>query len=180
MRKRLVVGTLAAAAVTVPLLGSGGAQAQSVTFTLTSGSLAIAEPGAATLTAGALSGLTGTSFTGSLGNTTVTDTRGGITGWATTIAQTTAFSDGTTTIPAGNVKAWVAAPIVPTGVATVTSGLYLTQLTGLTLTGIGQTFVSATAVLGNNSATFNPSIAVTVPNDATAGTYTGVITQTVS
>jgi hypothetical protein len=179
MRRTLVLATLAAAALSFPLM-SGAAQAQSVTFTLTSGSLAIAEPGAATLTAGALSGLVGTSFTGSLGATTVTDTRGGITGWSTTIAQTTAFSNGSTTIPAANVKAWVGSPIVPTGVAVVTSGTYLAELTGLGLTGTAQTFVTATAVVGNNSATFNPSIAVTVPTDATAGTYTGVITQTVS
>lgn len=179
MRKSLVLGALAAAALTVPVL-AGGAQAQSVTFSLTGGSLAIAEPGDATLTAGALSGLVGTSFTGALGNTTVTDTRGGILGWSSTIAQTTAFTDGTTTIPAANVKAWVGSAIVPTGVAVVTSGTYLTELTGLALTGTAQTFVTATAVVGNNSATFNPSIAVTVPTDATAGTYTGVITQTVS
>jgi hypothetical protein len=179
MRKPLLVGTLAAAALTVPLL-AGGAEAQSVTFTLGGGSLAITEPGNATITAGLLSGLAGTSFSGSLGNTTVTDTRGGITGWASTVAQTTAFTDGTTTIPAANVKAWVPALIVPTGVATVTSGLYVTELSGLALTGAAQTLVTAIAVVGNNSATFNPSIAVTVPSNATAGTYTGVITQTVS
>lgn len=179
MRKRLLAGTVAAAALAVPL-AAGGAEAQSVTFTLSGGSLAITEPGAATITAGALSGLAGTSFTGSLGNTTVSDTRGGITGWATTIAQTTAFTDGTTTIPAGNVKAWVTAAIVPTGVATVSAGTYLTEATGLALSGVGQTFVTAIAVVGNNSATFNPSIAVTVPSNATAGTYSGVITQTVS
>lgn len=180
MRTRLAAGAAALAALALPVVAAGGAQAQSVTFTLSGGSLSIAEPADATLTAGALSGLVGTSFTGSLGTTTVTDTRGGTAGWSTTIAQTTPFSDGTTTIPAANVKAWVAAPIVPTGVATVTAGTYLSQLTGLALTGSPQTFVSAVAVIGNNTASFAPSIAVTVPADATAGTYTGVITQTVS
>jgi len=159
---------------------SAPADAQGVTFTLAGGSISISEPGAATLTAGALSGLAGGAFTGSLGNTTVTDQRGGVTGWSTTIAQTTAFSDGSTTIPVANTKVWVTAPIVPTGVAVVTAGTYLTQPTGLALTGSPQTFVSASAVLGNNSATFNPSLAVTVPVDATAGTYSGVMTQTVS
>lgn len=180
MRARLAAGLTAAAALALPVVAAGGAEAQSVTFTLSGGSLSIAEPGAATLTAGALSGLAGTSFTGSLGATTVTDTRGGITGWSTTIAQTTPFTDGTTTIPAANVKAWVPGAIVPTGVATVTAGTYLTQLTGLALSGSPQTLVTAVAVVGNNSASFTPSIAVTVPADATAGTYTGVITQTVS
>ena len=178
MRKSLIAATLAAAALTVPLL-AGGAQAQSVTFSLTGGSIAITEPGTAALTAGALSGLVGTSFTGSLGNTTVTDNRGAVTGWTSYIAQTTAFTNGDTTIPASNVKVWVPTAIVPTGVAVVTSGTYLTQVTGLALTSSAQAFVTATAVIGNNAATFNPSIAVTVPSNATAGNYSGVITQTV-
>jgi hypothetical protein len=170
----LVLAFGGAAAMSAP------ADAQSITFTLGGGSLSISEPGAAALTAGALSGLAGSAFTGSLGNTTVTDQRGGVAGWSTTIAQTTAFSDGSTTIPVGNTKVWVAAPIVPTGVAVVAAGTYLTQVTGLALTSSGQAFVSATAVVGNNAATFNPSLAVTVPSNATAGTYSGVVTQTVS
>ena len=170
----VVLALAGAAALTAP------ADAQGVTFTLSGGSLSIAEPGSATLTAGALSGLAGTAFTGSLGSTTVTDQRGGVTGWTTTIAQTTAFSDSGTTIPAANTKVWVAAPIVPTGVAVVSSGTYVSQVTGLALSATGQGFVTAVSVVGNNSATFNPSIAVTVPADATAGTYSGVVTQTVS
>ena len=180
MRKALVTAAVLAAAGAASFAGGSPAEAQSVTFSLSAGSLSITEPGAAALTAGSIGSLAGSSFTGSLGNTTVTDTRGGVAGWATTMAQTTAFTNGTTTIPAGNTVAWVGSAIVPTGVATVTSGTYLTQLTGLALSGTGQTFVSATAVVGNNSATFNPSIAVSVPSNATAGNYSGVITQTVS
>ena len=180
MRKVLVAGSVLAATAALALGGSP-AQATSVTFTLSGGSLSVSQPATpAALTGGALSGLAGTALTGSLGSTTVTDQRGGVTGWASTIAQSTAFTNGTTTIPVGNTKAWVLAAIVPTGVAVVTSGTYLTQVTGLTLTGSAQSFVTATAVVGNNSASFNPSIAVTIPSDATAGDYTGVITQTVS
>jgi len=180
MRKALVAGTVLAAAAALTLTGSP-AEATSVTFTLSGGSLSVAQPSStSTLTGGALAGLAGTALTGTLGSTTVTDARGGITGWTSTIAQTTTFTNGTTTIPVGNTKAWVASPIVPTGVAVVTSGTYLTQLTGLTLSGSAQSLVTATAVVGNNSATFDPSIAVTIPSDATAGTYTGVLAQTVS
>ena len=180
MRKALFAGTLAAAAAGLSFTGTP-AQATSVTFSLTGGSLSVSQPSsAAALTGGALSGIAGTALTGSLGTTTVTDARGGVTGWASTIAQTTALTNGTTTIPVGNTKAWVGAAIVPTGVAVVTSGTYVSQVTGLTLSGSAQTLVSATAVVGNNSASFNPSIAVTIPSDATAGDYTGAITQTVS
>ena len=180
MRKALLLGTMTVAAAGLALTGAP-AQATSVTFSLTGGTLSVAQPSStAALTGGALSGLAGTALTGSLGTTTVTDGRGGVTGWTSTIAQTTAFTDGTTVIPAANTKAWVASAIVPGGVAVVTPGTYLTQASGLALTSSAQSFVTATAVVGNNSAAFNPSIAVTIPSNATAGDYTGVITQTVS
>src|SRR5690242_21595599 len=108
MRKVLVAGSVLAATAALALGGSP-AQATSVTFTLSGGSLSVSQPGSpAALTGGALAGLAGTALTGSLGSTTVTDSRGGITGWASTIAQTTAFTNGTTTIPVGNTKACVA------------------------------------------------------------------------
>lgn len=184
MRKALLVGTVALAAAGFALTGSP-AQATSVTFSLTGGSLAVTEPSAAAaLTGGGIGSIAGTALTGALGSTTVNDTRGGITGWTSTIAQTTALSNGTgpgtTTIPVGNTKAWVSGAIVPTGTAVVTSGTYVSQATGLALSGTAQNFVTATAVVGVNSATFNPQIAVTVPSDATVGNYSGVITQTVS
>ena len=181
MRKALLLGVTAVAAATAAL-GSAPAEATSVTFTLSGGALSVAQPsGTASITGGGLAGLAGSAITGTLGSTTVTDSRGGITGWSSTIAQTTPFTNGTTTIPAANTKAWIPAlSISTTGVSLVSSGLYLTQLTGLSLTSSPQTLVTATGVLGNNTATFNPSIAVTVPGDATAGDYTGVITQTVS
>jgi hypothetical protein len=179
MRKTLLAAAAALGAATAAL-AAPPADAQSVTFTLTAGSLSIAEPATTSLTSGSVASLAGTAFTGSLGSTTVTDSRGGVTGWTASIAQTTAFADTGTTIPVGNTKVWVSGAIVPTGVATVSSGTYATQATGLALTASAQSFVTATAVVGTNSATFNPSVAVTVPSNATAGTYSGVITQTVA
>jgi hypothetical protein len=174
-------GVLLAAVLSAPSATGGPAEAQSITFTLGPGTLSIVEPGTASLTAGTVASLAGSSFTGSLGSTTVSDQRGGVLGWTTTIAQTTAFSNGTTTLPVGSTKAWVAAPIVPTnGVATVSAGTYVSQLTGLVLSSSAQAFVSATAVVGVNTTSFNPSFAITIPSNATAGSYSGVITQTVS
>lgn len=182
MRTRLAV---AATAVTVAglssLLLAPSATAQSVTFTLTGASISVSEPGsAAALTGGALAGLTGTSLTGALGSTVVTDQRGGITGWTSKITGTTAFSNGTTSIPVTSAKAWVPGVISTTGVVAASAGTYLTELTGLALTGSAQTLVTATAVVGNNSATFTPSISVAIPSNATVGDYTGAVTQTVS
>jgi hypothetical protein len=65
-------------------------------------------------------------------------------------------------------------------VVVATQGLYLLQSSGLALTAAPQALVTATGVIGNNSATFNPQIAVAIPADATAGAYTGAVTQTVA
>ncbi|HUR15238.1 MAG TPA: hypothetical protein VM097_12185 [Mycobacteriales bacterium] len=180
MRKALLAGTTLLAAAGFALTGSP-VEATSVTFSLTGGSLAVTQPSAtATLTGGGVGALAGTALTGALGSTTVNDTRGGVTGWTSTITQSAVFTNGTTTIPVGNTKAWVAGAIVPTGTAVVSAGTRISQATGMALLGTAQNFVTATAVVGVNSATFNPQIAITLPGDATAGDYTGTITQTVS
>lgn len=182
MRARLTaITTTAAAALLGSLLAAAPADAQSVTFSLTGGGLSIAEPGtAAALTGGALAGLTGTSLTGALGSTVVTDQRGGVTGWASKITGTTAFTNTTTTIPVTSAKAWVPGLVSSTGVVAATAGTYLLEASGLPLTGSAQSLVTASAVVGNNTATFTPSIAVAIPSNATAGDYTGAVTQTVA
>lgn len=179
MRKPLVISLAATSLLALGLLGAP-AQAQSVTFALTGTGLSIAEPGsAATLTGGTTTALAGGTISGPLGSTVVTDGRGGITGWTTTVAGT-AFADTATTIAVGSVKAYVPGAVTFTGVVTPTAGTYLAAATGLALTTTGQNLVTATAVVGNNTATFNPNISITLPANATAGTYTGTITQTVS
>lgn len=155
------------------------AGATDVTFTLAAGSLTISQPTAtATLTGGQLS-LLGSTVAGALGQTVVSDNRGGVTGWSSGIAGS-ALTNGTTTIPAGQAKAFVPGAVAVTGTAVTTAGTYLDAATGLALTTGGQPLVTATAVVGVNTATFTPSISVAVPGDATAGTYTGTVTQTVS
>lgn len=180
MRKALLL--LSALAI----VGVGGVftatptSAEGVTFELTGGSLAVAEPSTATITGGTVAGTVGTSLTGALGSTVVTDTRGGTTGWFSKVTGTTAFTNGTTVIPVTSIKVWVPGAVSTTGVVVATAGTFLTQATGLALTTSAQTLVTATAVIGNNTATFTPSIAVAIPADATVGTYSGAVTQTVS
>ena len=62
---------------------------------------------------------------------------------------------------------------VVVGIATVTP----ITLTAMTTPGTVQT---ATAVLGVNTATWNPSIGVPIPAGAVAGTYSATITHSVS
>jgi hypothetical protein len=182
VRKALALTAVtAASALVVVGLATAPAQAQTVTFALTGSSLSIAEPStAAALTGGALVSLTGSSVTGALGST-VTDARGGTTGWTSSITGTTAFSNGTTSIPVTSAVAWIpVGGIATTGVVTATQGLYLLQTSGLALTSSAQPLVTATLVLGNNTATFTPQLAVAIPANATAGAYSGAVTQTVS
>jgi hypothetical protein len=183
MRTRfsIAVGTVALA-VAGSVLAAAPANAQNVTFTLAGGALSVSEPSAdAALTpAAGLAGLTGTTASGSLGSTVVTDNRAGIAGWTSKITGTTAFTNGNTTIPVTAAKAFVPGVVSTTGTVLATAGTYLSAATGLALTSSAQTLVTATAVVGNNTATFNPSLSITIPGDATAGAYTGVVTQTVS
>lgn len=180
MRKPLVL-VLTAAAVGGGLLAAP-ASATDATFTITGGALSIAQPASVTLTGGG-SSLLGASVTGALGATTVTDERNGTVGWTSRVHGTD-FSNGTTTIAIGNVKAYV--PTLPamtvTGVVTASQGVAVDALNGVTVAGAapGNALVTATAVVGNNTVAFTPHISIPIPSNATAGTYSGTITQTVS
>lgn len=155
----------------------------SVSFSVTAGALSISEPTTANLGTVA-SSPSGTTLSGHLGSTTITDSRGSLAGWTATITATT-FSDGATptphTIAANKFKAYVNAgdgPTVSSGVA-VPATTYTTAATALTLSTSAQTLVTATAT-GSNVVAYNPTIAVTVDSSVVSGTYTGTVTQTVS
>lgn len=183
MRKAHVLSVAAATILsTGALLAAPASAGTGVTFTVNSGALSIAEPSTTANLGTALSSITGTSVTGKLGSTTVTDARGSLAGWAASISSTN-FDDGAShVIPAGNAKAYVLATDGPTlvqGIAVPSAGSYLTSATGLTLSNSGQSFVTATAT-GSNQVSYNPSLTITIPSTVVAGTYTGTVTQTVA
>ena len=181
-RRRLLPSlAVGVAAVTACLVAAApGAGATGVTFTLVGGALSITQPaGVATLT-GAAQGPSGTTMVGALGSTTVSDSRGVNLGWVSTISMTN-FSDGATgTLAASAASAYVPGVVTVTGIVVATAGTYLTALTGLPLSSAAQSFVTGSVAVGANSATFTPSISVAVPSSVTVGTYTSVVTQTVS
>src|SRR5436305_4264763 len=76
-----------AIAFTVPAHGS-----TNVSVTLLAGPLSLSEPSSANL-GSATSSISGTSITGHLGTTTITDTRASLAGWTATISASN-FSDG--------------------------------------------------------------------------------------
>jgi hypothetical protein len=126
-----------------------------VTFSIGGGSLSLSAAGTA---AWGEKGSSGTTLvSGQLGDVTVTDQRGGDVGWSVG-AATTNVTDGVTS--ATTVR-YLAGVVTPTGVVTpLSDGM-------VTLTGTSGRVVRGTVVVGNNTATWNPTLLLTLPASST-------------
>ena len=142
-----------------------------VTFAVTSGELTIAVPPTADLGSGA----PGSTISSALGTVTVTDNRALLHASWTAEASSTSYTTGTgttaETIPANDVTY---AP----GTVT-TSGTITASASDITLSGSPQTVVSGSAGVGDNTASWDPTIAVHVPVAAVVGPYHGTIDHSV-
>ena len=150
-----------------------------VTFELTAtGGLSISAPAAADLGS---AGTDATTLSGSLGTVTVTDSRGALLGswtaWVSATDYTTGGASAAVTIDSSSVRYWSGLPSL-TGVAVVVPG----QATALLAQDLGasRTAASATATVGNTSASWAPTVIVDVPASAVAGVYTGTVTHSVA
>ena len=150
------------------------------TFTLTGGSMSITVPGT-TVNLGSVS-VAASSITGQLGTVTVNDARGLLSGGWTSSVTSSHFTTG-----AGTAAETIAATAVTywSGPSTATSGigtLLGSQLTsGLAVVvNAAQTAFTGGSLVGNNSASWNPTLIVTIPAAAVVGTYTGTVTHTVA
>jgi hypothetical protein len=151
---------------------SAGDPDTTVTFTVTSGELSMSAPTSASLGSGA----PGTTISGALGAVTVTDDRALLSAaWTVTAASTDWTTGGGTpaeTIPATDVG-YDPGSITTTGTITATG-------TPITLSGTAAPVVTGTAGVGDNTATWNPTLSVAVPASAVGGIYTGTLTQSVN
>ena len=151
---------------------SGGDPNTIVTFTVTVGALSMTAPVSANLGSGA----PGSTISGALGPVTVTDNRALLSASWSASASSTAWTTGggtpSETIPATD-GGYVPGSITTTGTITATG-------TSITLSGAATPVVTGTAGVGNNTATWNPTISVAVPAAAVGGIYTGTLTQSVS
>jgi hypothetical protein len=141
--------------------------------------LSITAPTAANLGSGA----PGTAITGTVGPVSVTDGRALLAAAWTATASASAWTTGTgtpaETIPVSDVS-YTVGPITTTGTITAT-GTDLGAGAGPgDLTGAPQQVVTGSAGVGDNSATWSPTLAVGVPASAVGGVYTGTLTQSVS
>lgn len=99
-----------------------------------------------------------------LGNVTVTDNRGGTTGWVVTANGVDFTGPQSISVSAPGSSSYSTPAATVTGTATVNAS----NLNPLYPPGPVQT---ATGVSGINTAVWNPTISVTIPADALAGTY---------
>jgi hypothetical protein len=155
--------------------------ATSATLTVTAGSLSITVPASKALGSVA----TGTATVSSqLGTVTVTDLRGQYLGtWTTTVSvQSGDFTTGGGTAPETISKArvdyWSGAATSTSGTATFTAG-QANAGAKVTLSS-SKTAFSATSIIGNNSAAWNPTVIINVPSAAVAGVYSGTVIHSVA
>ena len=176
-------GSPARAAVTAPSVAAhsarglqddaGPSASTTMTFAVTVGALSITAPVASTLGAGNPGTTIGPT---PLGQVTVTDNRAALNaGWTVTAASTDFTTGGSTspeTISASNVT-YAPGPVTAAGTVTTTP-------TTITLSGTPQPVLTATGVIGDNTASWNPNMTVAVPANAVGGTYTATLTHSVS
>jgi hypothetical protein len=170
MRKSLaILPLLVCAAGVLAVAGPASAAPSTATFEVTGGTLDIAVPASVDLGSVTASSAAQSLTDVALGAVTVTDGRGVSSGWVAT-ASATDFT-GPQTLAGASVYSPTAASATN---ATVTAAA------DQTLTTSAATVQTATLAVGVNSATWNPTVTVTIPANALAGTYSSTITQSVS
>ena len=172
--KLLAVG---AAGLLLAVVSGGSARAEdtTTTFALTSNGLSISVPATAELSASTLIGVS--SLSSQLGTVSVADERGGLLGTWTASVTSTAF---TTTAQVSNNSIANGNVTYDSGAATVDGAAVPTGTVGPVTLDASRTAMSALGVTGSATVNWNPTVAVTVPANVVAGTYTGTITHSVA
>lgn len=174
----VTVATASLAGFVVPAHAATTA-ATTTTFTLTAGALAVTAPSSASLGSAA----TGTGTTSALlGTVSIADGRGALLGSWTASVTSTSFTTGAATanetIANSAADYWSGAATSSTGTGTFTPGQLLVA-NKVTL-GASRTAFSAAAVVGNNTAAWDPTVIINIPSAAVAGVYTGTITHSIA
>ncbi|PBC67648.1 hypothetical protein BX265_8272 [Streptomyces sp. TLI_235] len=164
---RAVVGTVE----------TSGSNSTQISIIPTTGTLSITVPTTKALGSAAPAG----TVSAALGTVTITDQRGLATStWTATVTATNFTTGGATTaetVTASNVSYWSGAATNSTGTVTVTPGQ--ADAPAAQALSSARTAFSSTGN-GNSSATWNPTVVVTLPAAAVVGTYTGTVTHSVA
>jgi hypothetical protein len=168
-----VLGTaLTSTAASAAVTATGPTEGTTVTFAITAGDLTVTVPDSADLNPGP----PGTIITDDLGTVTVTDDRALLAASWTVTASSTDFTVGGATTP----ETIPVADVTYNPGTVSKTGTITTTPSAITLSHSAQTVVVGTAGIGNNTASWDPGIAIHVPAAAVNGTYTGTITHSVS
>jgi len=143
-----------------------------LTLEISGGALSISAPATADLGI-ATANSAGSEISTQIGWITVTDNRAAAagSGWIAS-AISTALTPTAGTALAASLIAYTVGTVAETGTVTCTNN-DPTNLIGVS------PVVTATGITGSNSATWNPTLTVTIPGSYVAGTYTGSITHSV-
>jgi len=176
MNPRLLLVLTAAGMLTVsvPLTASADTTGgSSATVTVTGGVLSITVPTDAGNLGTRANSVGGGTISGLLGSVQVSDGRSAAagSGWVAS-AISTAFIPPTGPAIAASAVAYTAGTVTKVGTATFTAN------DPSNLTGVAPV-ITATGITGDNSATWNPTITVTVPGGMAAGVYSATITHSV-
>jgi hypothetical protein len=165
--------------VALPGIASAATMGTTTTFTLTGGSISITVP-STTVNLGSVSVAAG-SITAQLGTVTVNDGRGLLNGsWTSMVSSSQLTTGGQTaaeTINATGVSYWSGAATATSGVGTLV-GSELTSGAAVAINA-AQTAFTGGSLIGNNSASWNPTV-ITTSSEGVVGTYTGTVTHTVA
>jgi hypothetical protein len=175
MRSLLVVTAvgLFAFGFAVPASAAGPGQS-AATVTVTGGALSITVPTDAGNLGTRADSVLGGIISGPLGVVQVNDARSAAagSGWVVSVISS-AFTPPSGPAIAASAVSYTAGTITKVGTATYTAN------DPVNLTGVAAA-VTATGITGDNSATWNPTITVTVPGGAAAGVYSATITHSVA
>jgi hypothetical protein len=158
---------LATASSAIALAGAlpASADTTTTTFSLTGGDLTLSVGANAALTNEA-SDVAASTITGTLGAVSVTDARGGTAGWVASAASTTFTGAG---LSVSDDVAYTNGTVATTGTSSV-AGVTAASITS------SAPVATATGVSGNNTATWDPTLDVSMPAGALVGAYTGTVT----
>jgi hypothetical protein len=173
MRTRHLLLATAAAVLSTGTALSASAAVTTATVTVSGGALSITVP----VNAGSLgtraNTVSGGTISGPLGQVQVNDARSAAagSGWVAS-AISEAFTPSAGPAIAASAVGYSAGAIIKVGTATYTAN------DPAALTGVAPV-VTATGITGDNSATWNPTITVTVPGGIAANVYAATITHSV-
>lgn len=159
-------------AVAVPASTASGVT--TATITVTGGVLAISAPTTAGNLGTRANSVDGGTISGALGQVQVSDARSAAagSGWVASVIAS-AFTPPAGPAIAASAVSYTAGPITKVGTATYTAN-DPSNLTGVVAA------VTATGITGDNSATWNPTITVTLGGGLAAGVYAATITHSVA